>query len=152
MPQAAAATVPTSSAACRRAAAAARARARARHSNPNSQRSQLRRARARRNLFRASDSVSLTAVLGLCKVLLQVKDDIKPDSDISAHWTRRLNPTDPAYETHVENVFGQRRVRELETDTKSKKIHALTAQEGFEGAIKLLCLFIKGQQPDHNKA
>ena len=81
-----------------------------------------------------------------------VKDDIKPDSDISAHWTRRLNPTDPAYETHVENVFGQRRVRELETDTKSKKIHALTAQEGFEGAIKMLCLFIMGQQPDPNKA
>ena len=47
-----------------------------------------------------------------------VKDDIKPGSDISAHWARRLEPTDPAYETHVENVFGQRRPRELETDTK----------------------------------
>jgi hypothetical protein len=25
-----------------------------------------------------------------------VKDDNKPDSDISVHWTRRLEPTDPA--------------------------------------------------------
>ena len=54
-----------------------------------------------------------------------VKDDVKPDSDISAHWTRRLEITDPAYETHVENVFGQRRPRELETDTKTQKIYAL---------------------------
>ena len=80
-----------------------------------------------------------------------VKDDVKPDSDISAHWTRRLEITDPAYETHVENVFGQRRPRELETDTKTQKIYALTAQEGFDGAIKNLCLFILGRQPDPNK-
>ena len=80
-----------------------------------------------------------------------VKDDVKPDSDISAHWTRRLEITDPAYETHVENVFGQRRPRELETDTKTQKIYALTAQEGFDGAIENLCLFILGRQPDPNK-
>ena len=75
-----------------------------------------------------------------------VRDDVTPDSNVSAFWTRRLPKADPNYETEIENALGQRSPR-----VKEGSAYELTTQEGFEEVKRRLSQYILGRQPDPRK-
>jgi hypothetical protein len=75
-------------------------------------------------------------------------DTVKPDSNITKHWTTRLKTDDPDYHTHNITLGGDRVLAIFDGDKNRRE---LTCQEGFERGKESLCKLALCRQPDFDK-
>jgi transposase InsO family protein len=63
-------------------------------------------------------------------------DSVKPDSNLTSHWTKRLDQEDPDYHTHNVTLKGEKVPAMFDEDKQRRE---LTCQEGFDASKAALC-------------
>lgn len=72
-------------------------------------------------------------------------DSVKPDSNLTSHWTKRLDQEDPDYHTHNVTLKGEKVPAMFDEDKQRRE---LTCQEGFDASKAALCKLALCRQPD----